>query len=345
MVARSVEGERGGAFPAEFQIGAHHLLLAQELGQGQHDVGGGDARLRTPGQFDANDVGQAHPRRAPQHHVLRFQATDADRDHAQRIDVRGVAVRAHAGIREGHAATHLDHRRHLLQVDLVHDAVARRDDVDVLERMPRPLDEVEAILVASILDGAVLGKRVRIVAAAFHRQRVIHDQLHRHHRIDLGRIPALVGDGVTQAGQIHQCGLAEDVVADHPRGEPRKIQIAATFDQLPERIDQGRRLAAAHQVFRQHARGVRQPVVGAGRDRFDRGARVEVVQGSARQGFAVFGVHGFAVGVALRRSGFRIIDGDSARSRPETRGARGINAGRSGRTPGSRGRCNWRWGG
>jgi hypothetical protein len=50
---------------------------------------------RPAGQLDADDDGQAHPRGAAQHHVLGFEAAHADRDHAQRIDVRRVAVGAH----------------------------------------------------------------------------------------------------------------------------------------------------------------------------------------------------------------------------------------------------------
>jgi hypothetical protein len=123
--------------------------------------------------------------------TLGFQAADADGDHAQRIDVRGVAVGADAGVGEGHAVAHLDHRRHFLQVDLVHDAVARRDHVDVLERLLGPVDEVEAVFVATVFDGAVLLERLRVEATALHRQRVVDDQLHRHHRVDLRRVAAL----------------------------------------------------------------------------------------------------------------------------------------------------------
>ncbi len=286
------EGQAGGAFAVELQVGADHLLLAQELGQGQHHVGGGDARLATAAQLDADDVRQAHPGGAAEHHVFRFQAADADGDHAQGVDVRGMAVGAHAGIGEGHAVARLDHRRHFLQVDLVHDAVARRDHVDVAEGLLGPVDEVEAVLVAAVLDGAVLGEGLGVVAAAFHRQRVVDDQLHRHHRVDLGRVAALVGDGVAQAGEVDQRGLSEDVMADHPRRVPGEVEVALALDQLAQRSLQGRRVAAAHQVLGEHAGGIGQLGVGAGLDRLDRLAGVEVVQAGAGERFAVCAVHG-----------------------------------------------------
>ncbi|MNT78176.1 hypothetical protein D3C72_2173860 [compost metagenome] len=51
------------------------------------------------------------------------------------------------------------------------------------------------------------------------------------------------------------------------------------------------RVAATHEVFRQHAGGVRQGVVGARLDRLDRRADVEVIQVAAGQRFTEFSVH------------------------------------------------------
>ena len=163
----------------------------------------------------------------------------------------------------------------------MHDAVARRDHVDVLEGLLGPLDEVETVLVAAILDGAVLGEGIRVETTAFHGQRVVDDQLGRHHRVDLSRIAALVGDRVTQPGQIHQRGLPEDVMAHHTRRVPGKIQVAAALDQLLQRGRKRVGITAAHQIFRQHPRGVRQRGVGAGLDGIDRRAGIEEFQRGA----------------------------------------------------------------
>ncbi|MCY1262184.1 hypothetical protein D9M70_104640 [compost metagenome] len=285
------EGQRRSTFTEEFQPRANHFLLAQELGQRQHHVGGGDARLQLAGQLDADAFRQTHPRCAAEHYAFGFQTTDTDGDHAQRIDVRGVAVGADAGIREGHAVTHLDHRRHFLQVDLVHDAVARRDHVDVLERLLGPVDEVETVFVATVFDGAVLLERFRIEATALDGQGVVDDQLGRHHRVHLRRITALQGDGVTQAGEVDQRGLAENVVAHHAGREPREVEVALALDELLQGFGERGRVAATHKVFRQYTGGVRQGVVGARLDRLDRCADIEVIQVAAGQRFTKLCVH------------------------------------------------------
>ena len=102
-----------------------------------------------------------------------------------------------------------------------------------------PVDEVEAVFVAAVLDRAVLLERLRVEAAALDGQRVVDDQLHRHDRVDLRRVAALVGDGVTQAGEVDQRGLAEDVVADHARREPREVEVALALDELLQGVGRG----------------------------------------------------------------------------------------------------------
>jgi hypothetical protein len=118
----------------------------------------------------------------------------------------------------------------------MHDAVTRRDHLDIAESQSRPVDEVETVFVTPILDRAVLGERVRIVAAALDGQRMIDDQLDRDHRVDRGRVSALIGNRIPQTGQIDQGGLAEDVVAHDARRKPRKIQVSPALDQLDQAV-------------------------------------------------------------------------------------------------------------
>ena len=150
---------------------------------------------------------------------------------------------------------------------------------------------MEAVFVAPVFDGAILGKCVRVEAATFHRQRMVHHQLGRHHRIHLRRVAALRGDRITQAGQVHQCGLTENVMAHHACWKPRKIQVLTTLDELLQRIGQCGGVAAAQQIFRQHPRGIRQPGIGARLNGVHCGTHIEVIQRSAGQRFSVGSVH------------------------------------------------------
>ena len=226
------DGQAGRTLTEELDIGTHHALFAQEFGQCQHDVGGSNARLTLAGQLDTHDIRKTHHGRMAEHHGFRFQTAHTHGNNAQRIDVRGVRIGTDAGIREGHAVLHLNHRRHFLQVDLVHDAVTGRNHVDVIERGFGPVNKVETVFVAAFFDVTVFLERVRIETAAFNGQRVVDDQLGLYHRVYFRRVTAFGRDGVTQAGQIHQRGLAENVVAHHTGRIPGKIQVTFALDQL-----------------------------------------------------------------------------------------------------------------
>src|SRR5471030_1734320 len=140
-------------------------------------------------------------------------------------------------------------------------------------------------------NAAVLLERLWIKATTLDGQGVVDDQLRRHYRVHLRRVATLQGDGVAQAGEVHQRGLAENVMTDHARREPRKIEVTLAFDELLQGVGERGLVAAAHQVFREYAGGVRQSVVGARLDGFDSRTDVEVIQMTAGQRFAKFCVH------------------------------------------------------
>ncbi len=104
------QGQGTCTLTMELQVSTDHFLLAQELGQGQDQVSGGDVRGQFASQLDADDFRQTHPGGAAEHHVFGFQAAYANGDHTQCIDMRRVAVGADAGVRVGDAVVTVDHR-------------------------------------------------------------------------------------------------------------------------------------------------------------------------------------------------------------------------------------------
>ena len=83
------------------------------------------------------------------------------RDHADAVDHRGVAVGADQRVGVVDAVARLVHAaRQVLQVDLVHDAEARRHDAEGVERLHAPLHELVALAVALELELHVEVERV-----------------------------------------------------------------------------------------------------------------------------------------------------------------------------------------
>jgi hypothetical protein len=151
---------------------------------------------------------------------------------------------------------------------------------------------------------AVLLEGVRVEPAALHGQRMVHDELHRHHRVHLRRVAAFGRDGIAQAGQVDQRGLAQDVVAHHAHRKPRKVAIAPALDELQQAFVEdapGRSGAPGSRRARARCRAA-WPRRRA--QRVDRGAGVDVVQRGAGEVLAVFVVHGASRLPRGKRGGF-----------------------------------------
>ena len=78
---------------------ADHTLLAQHLGDGQHQVRGGRTFLHPTGQLESDDLRNQHRDGLPEHRRLRFDAAYTPPEHGQAVDHRRVAVGADQRVR------------------------------------------------------------------------------------------------------------------------------------------------------------------------------------------------------------------------------------------------------
>ena len=94
-----------GAQPRSVELHelAHHALLAQDLGDGQHQVGGRAALFQAAVELEPHHRRQQHGDGLAQHAGLRLDAAHAPAQHAQAVDHGGVGVRAHHRIGVSHA--------------------------------------------------------------------------------------------------------------------------------------------------------------------------------------------------------------------------------------------------
>jgi hypothetical protein len=90
--------QRARAFAKKLDELAHHLVLAQDLGHAEHQVGGGAAFTQAAGQLKAHHVGRQEVHRLAQHGGLGLDAAHAPAHHTDAVDHGGVAVGAHQGI-------------------------------------------------------------------------------------------------------------------------------------------------------------------------------------------------------------------------------------------------------
>lgn len=209
-------GKRGGgdALTVELDELADDTVLAEHLGDGQHQVGGGGAGRELAGQLEADDARDEHGDRLAEHRGLGLDATDAPAQHTEAVDHGGVRVGADEGVGVRLAAPDHDRTGQVLDVDLVDDAGARGDDLELVEGGLAPAQELVALLVAAVLQLDVLAEgllRTELVGD----DGVVDDQLGRGERVDLGRVAAQLLDGLTHGGEVHDTRHTGEVLHDH----------------------------------------------------------------------------------------------------------------------------------
>src|SRR5581483_2839672 len=187
----------------------------------EHEIGRRGTGLQAPEEAKADDLRDEHGHRLAEHGRLRLDAAHTPAEDPQAVDHGGVRVGAYQRVRIGAARAILlrieDDSAQVLQVDLVHDAGARRHDREVVEGGLAPAQERVALEVARELDAGVRSKGPgATVLIDLHG--VVDDELGGSERVDALGIAPQAHDGIAHGRQVHYAGDASEVLEDHPRG-------------------------------------------------------------------------------------------------------------------------------
>ncbi len=150
----------------------------------------------------------------------------------------------------------------VLDVHLVHDAGARRDDAESAERALAPAQELEALTVALELELHVLLEGVG-AAEEVGDHGVVDDQLGGDEGVDLRRVAAELLHGFPHGGEVDHGRDAGQVLQDHPgRGELDlgiglllRVPVRQRFDVGGRYVDA---VLVAEQVLQQDLQAVRE---------------------------------------------------------------------------------------
>ena len=223
---RGAVGERqlGQAVAEELDELADDALLAKHLGDREHEVGRRRSLGQGSGQLHADDLRDQHRHWLPEHRGLGLDAADAPSKDAQTVDHRRVRVGAdeRVGVQRAPVLALHDDPGQVLEVDLVHDALVRRHDLEVAKRRLPPLEKLVPLLVPLKLELRVDGHRVaRAERVDLHG--VVDDELHGLERVDLLRVASEHLHGVAHRGEIDHGGDAREVLQEHARRRERDL--------------------------------------------------------------------------------------------------------------------------
>ena len=213
------EREVRQAVPVELDELADDPLLAEQLRDGEDEVGRGRTLGQLAVQLEADDLRDEHRHRLAEHGRLRLDAADAPAEDAEPVDHRGVRVGPDERVGVGDAVLLVDEHdaAQVLEVHLVDDARLRRHDLEVVEGVLAPAEELVALAVAFVLLLGVEAER-GLRAVRVDLDGVVDDQLRRDEGVDAGRIAAEVGHRVAHGGEVDDRGHAGEVLHDHAGG-------------------------------------------------------------------------------------------------------------------------------
>ena len=213
--------------PVELDELADHAMGAEHLGDGEDEVGGGRAGRQLAVEAEADDDRQRLVERLPEHRRLGLDAADAPADDAEPVHHRGVRIGPDQGVGEEDAVALGDDVGQELEVHLVDDAGARRDDAEVGERLLRPAEERVALAVALVLAVDVDQER-GIGAELVDLHAVVDDEVDRDERVDPPRVAAHLGHRVAHRGEVDDARHAGEVLEDDPGRHERQLHLAGT---------------------------------------------------------------------------------------------------------------------
>ena len=134
--------------------------LAQHLSHGQHEIGRRDAFVELTAQMHADDVRREEIDGLSQHRRFGFDTTDAPADHAQAVDHRRMRIRSHQTVRVVDAVSFPNAFRQVLEIHLVANSNARRNNAKAIECLHAPLEKLISRVVSLELHLHVLAKRI-----------------------------------------------------------------------------------------------------------------------------------------------------------------------------------------
>ena len=146
----------------------------------------------------------------------------------------GMTVGTDEGVGKSHAVLCMHNWGHSLQINLVHDAVAGGDDIDVFKCGFGPVYKMKAVVITTILNGSIFLKGVFLKTSVLYRERMVDNQLCGHDWVDLGRIAAFCRNRVSKAGKINQGSLAKNVMTDYTSRKPWKVEVSFALNELTQ---------------------------------------------------------------------------------------------------------------
>jgi len=210
------EGEFSGAGAIEFDKLTNDFVMAKNLGECEGKVGGGGGGGEFASEVDPDDFRGEEGEWLTEHSRFGFDSADAPTHDAETVDHGGMGIGADERVgvsEEGTVGLFFGKNTtgKVLEVNLVNDDDAWRDDAERLESLLAPLKEFVALAVAFKLVLHVQHEGL-FGAVDVDLNGVIDDEIDGDEGFDELRIFFEPSDGIAHGGEINEKGYAGEVL-------------------------------------------------------------------------------------------------------------------------------------
>src|SRR5262249_40540006 len=143
--------------------------------------------------------------RLAKHGRLCLNPTDAPADDAQSINHRGMGVGPNQGVWVKSSPRKHHDLREILEIHLMTNSCARRDDAKILKSLLTPTKKNIALAIAFVFNIGVEGEGRRR-RELIDLDGVVDHKIHRYQRIDFVGVSFKLFHGVAHSSQVHDGG-------------------------------------------------------------------------------------------------------------------------------------------
>ena len=106
--------------------------------------------------METNHLWEDHGDGLAEHHALSLNSSDSPSEDTETVNHGGVGIGSNHGVRVWSSSGAMHNRSQVLEVNLMHDSAAWRDNAEVVKSVLTPLQELESLSISVELEHLVL---------------------------------------------------------------------------------------------------------------------------------------------------------------------------------------------
>ena len=201
------QGKRLDARAEELDKLADDTAFTQHLDASEHKIGGSGSLRQLAVQVEADDLRQHHRDGLTEHDGLSLDTADTPAGDTKTVDHSRVGVGADNGVRVEHVLLVEDNTSEVLEVDLMDNTGARRNNLEVVESLGAPLQELESLAITREFEALVAVTGITNTSC-IDLDGVINDEIDGAERVDLAGVTTETLHSVAHGGKIDNSGHA-----------------------------------------------------------------------------------------------------------------------------------------